>query len=226
MLISFDGHSFLPHGILPAFLVQLGGKKVELEVEVVDASLDYNLLLGQNWNYAMVFVVSFIFRTLCFPHEGKIVTIDQLSFTYASSNASIGPSIHVIDSSHLTTENIDVKMYPSLMGTFNFTTPIHHVYTMSSRPVLTGRSIPFQTSYFSDSWTLPSPTSSCEGQSHAGMSMPLSETNIVYQAILDSSVDPYPTTSLTDEVDPILRPTWATSLPCSHDSLDETLPSK
>jgi hypothetical protein len=48
MLNSFDGHSFRPHGILPAFLVQLGGKTVEVEVEVVDAHLDYNLLLGGN----------------------------------------------------------------------------------------------------------------------------------------------------------------------------------
>jgi hypothetical protein len=48
MLTAFDGHSFCPHGILPAFPVQLGGKKVEVEVEVVDAPLDYNLLLGCN----------------------------------------------------------------------------------------------------------------------------------------------------------------------------------
>jgi hypothetical protein len=59
MLTSFDGHSFHPHGILPAFPVQLGGKTVEVEVEVVDAPLDYNLLLGCNWTYAMVIVVSF-----------------------------------------------------------------------------------------------------------------------------------------------------------------------
>jgi hypothetical protein len=54
MLTAFDGHSFHPHGILPTFPVQLGGKMVEVEVEVVDAPLDYNLLLGRNWTYAMV----------------------------------------------------------------------------------------------------------------------------------------------------------------------------
>ena len=42
MLTTFDSHSFHPHSILPAFLVQLGGKMVEVEVEVVDAPLDYN----------------------------------------------------------------------------------------------------------------------------------------------------------------------------------------
>jgi hypothetical protein len=125
MLTAFDGHSFHPHGILPAFLVQLGGKMVEVEVEVVDAPLDYNLLLGLNWTYAMIVIVSSIFLTLCFPHEGNIVTIDQLSFAYSSFNASLGNSIHVIDNSRSTTENVDVGMYSSLMGTFDFLTPNH-----------------------------------------------------------------------------------------------------
>jgi hypothetical protein len=40
MLTTFDGHSFRPHVILPVFPVQLGGKTVEVEVEVVDAPLD------------------------------------------------------------------------------------------------------------------------------------------------------------------------------------------
>jgi hypothetical protein len=169
----------------------------------------------------MVAIVSFIFFTLCFPHEGNIMTIDQLSFAYASHNASIGPSIPMIENSQPTTENVGVRMYSSLMGTFDFTTPIHHVYAMSSRPISTGRSIPFRTSYFSDPWTLPSPTLSCEGQSHAGMSMPLSEAEIAYQAILDSSVNPDPITSPMDEEDPVLRPVWATSLSCSCGCLDD-----
>jgi hypothetical protein len=176
MLTTFDGHSFRPHGIIPAFLVQLGGNMAEVEVEVVDAPLDYNLLLGCNWTYAMVAFVSSVFRTLYFPHEGKIVTIDQLSFAYSSPNASIGLLIPVIDNSHPKTENISVRMYSSLISTFDFTTPSHHVYAMSNRLVLTGRSIPFCTSYFSDPWTLPCPTSSCEGQLHTGMAMPLSTT--------------------------------------------------
>jgi hypothetical protein len=111
------------------------------------------------------------------------------------------------------------------MGTFDFTTSSHHVYAMSSRPVSTGRSIPFCTSYFSDPWNLPSPTSSCEGQLHNGMAMPLSTTKITYQAVLDSSADPDLVTSPTDEEYPVLRPMWDTLLSCSHDFLDETLPS-
>jgi hypothetical protein len=168
---------------------------VEVDVEVVDAPLDYNLLLGCNWTYAMTAVVYFVFHTLCFPHDGKIVTIDQLSFVHASPNASVGPLIPMIDNSQPTTEDIGVRMYSSLMGTFDFMAPIHHIYAMSSRSASSMRFVPFCTSYFNDPWTLPSSTSSCEGQSHIGMEIPLSAAYIVYQDVLDSSFDPDPVSS-------------------------------
>ena len=61
LLTAFDGHSFRPHGIIPSFSVQLGGKTMCIEEEVVDAPLDYNLLLGWGWTYAMQAVVATIF---------------------------------------------------------------------------------------------------------------------------------------------------------------------
>jgi hypothetical protein len=70
LLTSFDGRSFRPHGIIPSFPVQLGGKTMCVEVEVVDAPLDYNLLLGRSWTYAMHAVVATVFWVLLFPHEG------------------------------------------------------------------------------------------------------------------------------------------------------------
>jgi hypothetical protein len=76
MLNAFDGRSFHPNGIIPTFPVQLGGNTVEVDVEVVDVPLEYKLLLGNNWTYNMTTVISFISHTLCFPHNGKIVTID------------------------------------------------------------------------------------------------------------------------------------------------------
>jgi hypothetical protein len=97
MFIAFDGCSFQPHKILPTFPVQLGGKTMEVDVEVVDAPLDYNILLGRNWTYAMTAVVSSIFHTLCFPHDGKIVTIYQLSFAHASPKTLVGTSIPILD---------------------------------------------------------------------------------------------------------------------------------
>ena len=48
MLSVFDGRSFRTHVIIPSLQVQFWGKTVSVEVEVVDAPLDYNLLPG--WN--------------------------------------------------------------------------------------------------------------------------------------------------------------------------------
>jgi hypothetical protein len=52
------------------------------------------------------------FHTLCFPHEGKIAMIDQLSFTHTSPNAPVGPSVPVIDNSQQATEDVGVKCIP------------------------------------------------------------------------------------------------------------------
>ena len=49
ILKAFDGHVFSPHGILTAFSIELWGKIVTIEVEVVNTPLDYNLLLGCSW---------------------------------------------------------------------------------------------------------------------------------------------------------------------------------
>ena len=51
-----------------------------MDVMVVPGPLDFNLLLGHDYTYAMGALVSSLFRVVCFPHEGQIVTIDQLSF--------------------------------------------------------------------------------------------------------------------------------------------------
>jgi hypothetical protein len=130
---------------------------MEVDVEVVDTPLDYNLLLGRNWTYAMITVVSSIFHTLCFPHEGKIMTIDQSSFVHASTNASVGPLIPVINNYRKETKDVGVEMYSFLMGSFDFVAPIHHIHDISSRSLSSMRSVPFCTSYFNDPWTLPSP---------------------------------------------------------------------
>ena len=48
LLTAYDGHSHRPHGIVPALPICVGGKTVNIEVEIVDTSLDYNLVLGRN----------------------------------------------------------------------------------------------------------------------------------------------------------------------------------
>ena len=44
-LKAFDGRGFQPHCLISALMVELGGKTISIQVEVVDAPLDYNLLL-------------------------------------------------------------------------------------------------------------------------------------------------------------------------------------
>ena len=79
-LKAFDGWGFHTHGLILELSVEFGEKTVYVQVEVVDVPLDYNLLLGKNWFYAMTIVASMIFQTLKFAHIGKIVTIDRIDF--------------------------------------------------------------------------------------------------------------------------------------------------
>ena len=60
-----------------------------MNVMVVPRPLDFNLLLGRDYTYAMGVLVSSLFRVVCFPHEGQIVTIDQLLFF--GPNVATGP---------------------------------------------------------------------------------------------------------------------------------------
>jgi len=68
MLQAFDGQVFQPYGLSPSLAITLGGKTVSIHVEIVDATLYYNILLGQNWFYAMTAVASSVFRMVQFPH--------------------------------------------------------------------------------------------------------------------------------------------------------------
>ena len=60
-----------------------------MKLEVVDNKLNYNILLGHSWTHAMLYVPSTVFRFIKFPHEGKIVTVDQLSFFTSSSENNV-----------------------------------------------------------------------------------------------------------------------------------------
>jgi hypothetical protein len=79
-LLAFNRRTSQPLGILPHFPVTLGGKTVFIDVMVVRDPLDFSLLLGRDYVYAMKALVSTLFHVISFPHDGRIVTIDQLSF--------------------------------------------------------------------------------------------------------------------------------------------------
>jgi hypothetical protein len=97
---------------------------------VVDVPLDYNLLQVRNWTYAMIVVVSSIFCTLFFSQEGKIVMIDQFSFAQATPSASVEPLVPMINNSQQEMEDVVVRMYLSLMGSFDFMALIHHIHAI------------------------------------------------------------------------------------------------
>jgi hypothetical protein len=77
-LLAFNRGTSQPLGILPQFPVTLGGKTVFIDVMVVRDPLDFSLLLGRDYVYAIKAIVSTLFRVISFPHDGRIVTIDQL----------------------------------------------------------------------------------------------------------------------------------------------------
>jgi hypothetical protein len=79
-LLSFNRRTSHPLGVLPHFPITLGGKTVVIDVMVVQDPLDFNLLLGRDYVYAMKDIVSTLFHVISFPHDGRIVTIDQLLF--------------------------------------------------------------------------------------------------------------------------------------------------
>jgi hypothetical protein len=121
-LKAFNGSSFKPYGVLPLLPITLEGKTVHVEVEVFDAPLDYNLLLGRSWIDSMCAVVSTLFRVVRFPHQGKVVTVDQLAFFNSDTRHGNVPFIAKTPPSY---ENVGVGLIKdsSLMGTFPIPPP-------------------------------------------------------------------------------------------------------
>ena len=187
MLIAFDGRSFRPHGILASLKDYLGGKTVAIEVEVVDAPLDYNLLLGRNWMYSMQSFASFLFHIVCFPFNGKIVMIDQTSFKNPSITASSGASIPVIEHFQPATGSVGVGMYPSLMGSFSCPASVLMIGSCFDKDSTSMTSVSFRTTHMGDPWILPTLSISSEP---VKTNVPLPATMIAYQANLMDVAEP------------------------------------
>eukprot|EP00253_Pinus_taeda_P034888 PITA_34888 len=122
-LKAFDGQGFHPFGIFQDLPIGVEGKTVYLDVEVVDVPLDYNLLLGRSWCYAMTTIVSSVFRLIKFHHHGKIVTIDQLN--YFSSDLASSDSIQHVGKTAIPYKDVGVRLIKGsgLQGTFSFPPP-------------------------------------------------------------------------------------------------------
>jgi hypothetical protein len=121
-LKTFNGYDFKPYGVLPSLPITLEGKMVQVEVEVFDAPLDYNLLFGHSWIDSMRAVVSTLFRVVRFPHQGKVVTIDQLAFFNSDTCTGNVPFIAKTQPGY---ENVDVGLLKdsSLIYTFPIPPP-------------------------------------------------------------------------------------------------------
>jgi hypothetical protein len=79
-MLAFNRRTSQNLGTLPQFLVTLGGKIVIIDVMVVHNPLDFDLLLGRDYVYSMKAIMSTLFYVIYFPHNGRVVTIDKLSF--------------------------------------------------------------------------------------------------------------------------------------------------
>ena len=89
-----------------------------VEVEVIYAPLDYNLLLGRSWTYAMSAIASVILQVSVFLHKGKLVIVDQLSFTRKGRMETNKSTMPLVDQVKPASESLGDGMYASLMGTF------------------------------------------------------------------------------------------------------------
>jgi hypothetical protein len=108
-------------------------------------------------------MVATIFWVLLFPHEGWIMTIDQLSFS--RPDPTLGASmIPMIDNPQPGVFNAGVGLCPSLMGTFNYPPPQGDIKFISNHHnVYIFQVSSFCTTYFDDPWTLPSPSAMMDG---------------------------------------------------------------
>jgi hypothetical protein len=191
-LRAFNGSGFKPYGVLPSLPVTLEGKTVQVEVEVFDTPLDYNLLLGRSWVDSMRAVVSTLFRVIRFPHQGKVVTVDQLAFFNADTRTG---NVSFIANTPPGYENVGVGLLKdsSLMGTFPIPPPpdiprpsVASINMISTMP----RELPVSV----DPWIVPDPGDHVR----FGDVMPLSPVESAYQAIQSASL---PTSSF-DELSP------------------------
>ena len=66
-----------------------------------------------------------------FPHEGKLVTVDQLSFTRKGRMETNESTMPLIDQVKPASKSLRDGMYSSLMGTFDIQAPINYLGSTS-----------------------------------------------------------------------------------------------
>jgi hypothetical protein len=168
-------------------------------------------------------MVATVFWVLLFPHEDRIVTIDQFSFSIPDPSLGVFV-VPMIDNPQPSVVNIGVGLCPYLMGTFDYLPPQGDVKFISDHhKVEIFQVSSFHMTYFTDPWILPSPSTMMDGTWHPGMSMPLSAVEVKYSLVQQTSANTDPTPA--QELDPLLEPVWAQGSLANTDSLDLVFPS-
>ena len=118
----WDGHASQPIGLFCNFPITLAGKTICVDVEFIDAPLNYNILLGRSYTYSMSVVPFAVHRKMSFPHNRNIVTIDQLTYYKPNSHTSLESIISSVANKQivdpLTSVSPEVYKYSSLLGNF------------------------------------------------------------------------------------------------------------
>jgi hypothetical protein len=88
-LLDFDRRPSEYLGVLPQLPISIGGKIFSVDVIVVQGMLDFNMILGHDYVYSMNVVVSTLFWLMHVPHNGSIVTINQLASDNHHPNSAL-----------------------------------------------------------------------------------------------------------------------------------------
>jgi hypothetical protein len=149
-LRAYDGCPSSPEGLFQNIPFELGGKTIFIDIEVIDAPLDYNIFFGHSYMYTMKAVASSVFHTMMFPHNGKIITVDQVSHYEPNPSSNIDnilPFVHTNpDAYPLIDMGPIIFKDPSLLGTYHGAPPLIHpstqVCVISSNGIETGNTHP------------------------------------------------------------------------------------
>ena len=158
----------------------------------------------------MCVISSSVFHVLIFSHEGKLMTIDQLSYTRKICTHTSKSNVPLVNQLHPTNEILGAGMYTSLIDTFDFPAPINLLGLTS-----VGKTI-CTIVYRTDPWVL---------SLQADHDVPLSAAEIAYHTSVDATIDPLLTPFVSEESEEAYIPALAVDSTYSHDCLDMALSS-
>jgi hypothetical protein len=132
-LRGYDGRPSSPEGLFQNVPIEIGGKTILIEIKVIDAQLDHNILFGHSYMYAMKAIASSVFRMMMFPHKGKIITIYQITHYEPnhSTNIDIILPLVLTRSDDFSVINMGSRIFkdPSLLGAYHGAPPLLHPST-------------------------------------------------------------------------------------------------